>query len=592
MTEPSTQTLAQSLEGLLVEGKYQVLEKIGHGGMGVVYRAMHTLMDREVALKVLHSHLVDSEEFLKRFRHEAQVASKLRHPNAVMIYDYGTTGTLPYLVMEFVKGDTLKDLVSREGALNPKQLLEIMDQVFSAVTEAHRLGIVHRDLKPDNFILTKGDDGKYFARVLDFGIAKVLHPEGSKQQTMMTQAGAFFGTPRYASPEQALGKELDPRADIYALGVILYEGLTGEVPFDAPSMMELLLKHLNQPPPKVRERRPDLGISPQVESVVLKCLEKDRAKRFQSVTELAVGLREAVELGSVPAQTNSKLPYFIFGGVLAAAIGSGIYLLLGLRNNQKTIEVVPPTPAAVVTVVPIETTTPAPTQAPTPAATPTIEATTAPTASPTKANEHDLLVVTPTAGPTSVPEVPTPQPTSEVTAAPTALPVETATPAVVWTTEPTSMPTEIPTPLPTASPTTSVRPPGVEALDSVRAFKKGDELYRSRRYVEAIPYLEQTIAKDPGFKKGRLTLGICYARLKRMDEAFAQLKAAFDIDKTYPPTLFNLACYYAVTGQKESALRWLEKAIRHEPAVKRWAEGEPDFAPFRNDPRYKELVGD
>lgn len=573
MSESSApENQSQSLVGQLIEGKYQVLSKIGHGGMGVVYRARHTLMDREVALKVLHPHLIESEEFLKRFRHEAQVASKLRHPNAVMIYDFGMTGNLPYLVMEFVQGDTFKDLIGREGPQSARKLLSVMSQVFSALGEAHRLGIVHRDLKPDNFILTQKEDGTYLARVLDFGIAKMLHPAtGGKEATVMTQAGAFFGTPRYASPEQALGKELDARADIYSLGVILYEALSGQVPFDAPSMMELLMKHLNQPPPPLRSGHPGLGISEPVEKVVLKCLEKDRENRFQNIGDLDSAFKVAVETIDLVPRKGGYGPIVFLGGLLAAVFAAIAYLLFSESADEKDDQLahVQITSTPVVTEI----------QTQVPTSIPTIEITAFVT--PTSlAQQADLELTTPTSIAESTPEptsiTQTPEPTVEITPEPSHSPV------------PTINPTE--TPSSTATPEARKTDSDIESLDSISAFKKGEQLYKARNYKGAIPYYQQVIAKDSGFKKARLSLGICYLRLNRMDEAFQQFKAAYDIDRNYAPTLFNFACYYSLTGQTEAALRWLEKTIRQDPSARRWAVGEPDLESIRHEAKFRELT--
>lgn len=573
--EDSTATKAHPLEGQLLEGKYQVLEKLGHGGMGIVYRAKHTLMDREVALKVLHSHLVESEEFLKRFKHEAQVASKLRHPNAVMIYDFGIAEKQPYLVMEFVQGDTLKDLLSKEGAMPPRKVLEIMGQVFSALEEAHRLGIVHRDLKPDNFILTPKEDGSTLARVLDFGIAKVLRSNDGKEATLMTQAGAFFGTPRYASPEQALGKELDSRADIYALGVILYEALTGEVPFDAPSMMELLMKHLNQPPPAIRTTHPELGISEEIEKVVLRALEKEKEKRFQSVSEFHHAFREAVEKGVAQIRTGSNAPLFVMGGAVLALLGTAGYLFFG-SSSPESAEVAPvptaePTSIAAIDLVPANKETPAavPSEVPSPPVVIDATQTSAPLITVTIAVEATETPVQET--------TPAPLP-SETPPPPTATPVPEATPSPVVT--------------PAMTPTPDNDAADAAKLDPVAAFRKGEQLYRAKNYSKAVTYYKAVVTQDPAFKKARLSLGICFLRLRRMDEAFEQFKAAFELDRTYPPTLFNFACYYALTGEKDAALKWLEKTIQYEPSARRWARTDQDLANLRGEPRFRELVGE
>ncbi len=603
-TENATST--QFEVGLVIEDKYQILEKIGHGGMGVVYRARHTLMDREVALKVLHPHLVENEEFLRRFRHEAQVASKLNHPNAVMIYDFGIASKLPYLVMEFVQGETLKDLIAKEGPISPTKLLPIMSQVFSALEEAHRLGIVHRDLKPDNFILSRREDGSIMARVLDFGIAKLLQKSDNAQQTLATQAGAFFGTPRYASPEQALGKELDARADIYALGVILYESLSGELPFNSPSIMELLLKHLNQPPPPVRSKRPDLEIGEPVEAVVLKCLEKERDKRFQNVRALSDAFRESVIASEAKITTGSRGPILFIGALSFVILGGIAYLAITLfegddsHRNGSNPALSAGSSAAVIgsssfdqELVMLVGSNVSSEQ-------------TAVSQSPQTDAEHvsqalsSLALSSVLSSVSSVESSASSWVSSEAS-------IESVAPEA--TQAPTRMPTSTPSPSPTSAPKatltagkisiTTGTPAGDTSFkdedisipdDPIIAYKQAEKFYRSKQYGKAIPYYESVVAKDGAYKKAWLSLGICYLRLGRMNESFKKFKAAYDIDQTYPPTLFNLACYYALNGETDSALKWLEMTIKNEPAARSWARSEPDLVSLRKNPIFQQLI--
>lgn len=289
----SSEDKGDSLLGQILEGKYKVLERIGSGGMGVVYRGEHLLIGRPLALKFMHQHLVANERFLQRFEHEARISSRLKHPHAVLIYDYGVFEGRPYIVMEFIQGRSLKEVIATQGPMEPGRVCRLLEQAGAAIAEAHRLGIIHRDLKPDNLLLHFNDEGTEQVSVLDFGIAKILF-ETTEQATLLTQSGTFFGTPRYASPEQALGHELDSRSDIYSLGAILYEMLSGQVPFEAPSLMEVLLKHLNSPPPSLRQLHPELKIPAAVEAVVLKCLEKDANLRFSSVSELCSAFSAAI----------------------------------------------------------------------------------------------------------------------------------------------------------------------------------------------------------------------------------------------------------------------------------------------------------
>ncbi|MFN8391340.1 MAG: protein kinase [Bdellovibrionota bacterium] len=275
-----------SLVGRVLGGKYLILEKLGQGGMGVVYKAEQTYVDRIVAIKILHSHLTANKTFLKRFHHEARINSRITHPNAVMLYDFGIEDGMPYLVLEFVQGITLKDTLAQQGALPVARINRILKQVGSALAAAHELGIVHRDLKPDNIMLTNGSGGEDEVRVLDFGIAKALHQTSDQNNTMVTQAGVLMGTPAYISPELAMERELDARSDIYSLGVILFEMLTGEVPFKSSSPLETYIQHIRNQPPLVRELKPELNIPKEVGVVVSKALEKEPANRYQFVGEM------------------------------------------------------------------------------------------------------------------------------------------------------------------------------------------------------------------------------------------------------------------------------------------------------------------
>ena len=293
--------------------------------MGIVYQGVHLMMERPIAIKFLHSHLVDSSEFLRRFKHEAKIASRLRHQNAIMLYDFGVHEKIPYLVMEYCPGQTLKEVLVESGAMDAKILNHYVQQICGSLAEAHALGIVHRDIKPENIILPSGHQSENNLRVLDFGIAKLLTKPGDSNNTMATQAGMFFGTPGYAAPEQVCNRELDNRSDIYSLGIVFYEALSGTLPFSAPSIMELLLKHVNAPPPPLRSTFPQLGIPQAVEGVIMKCLEKDRANRFQTVQELATAFAKASNT------TDSAIP-MMEGIGLSKAIGliTAMGLVLGI----------------------------------------------------------------------------------------------------------------------------------------------------------------------------------------------------------------------------------------------------------------------
>jgi serine/threonine protein kinase len=284
-----------SLLGRNIESKYRIDVKLGAGGMGAVYRATRLLIGDEVAVKILHSEQTDPRA-AERFRREAQAAARLKHPNAVNIYDFGVTDDgLRYLVMELVEGQSLHRIIKEQGPLTPSASAEIINQVSAALDEAHRHNIIHRDIKPDNIIVNVSATGLR-VKVLDFGIAKLRDDAVGN----LTQTGSILGTPHYMSPEQCLGEELDGRADIYSLGVVLYEMLTGTVPFNSPTPAAVVVQHVNQSPAPPRVLNASIPTS--VESTVLHALEKRREDRPQSAGALAEELANAVRNPSVSAR--------------------------------------------------------------------------------------------------------------------------------------------------------------------------------------------------------------------------------------------------------------------------------------------------
>jgi serine/threonine protein kinase len=276
------------LVGKTIEGKYRIDSKLGAGGMGAVYRAHRLLIGDEVAVKILHPRHVSESQATERFRREAQAAARLKHPNAVSIYDFGVTNDgLVYLVMELVEGQSLREIIKQQGPLTPSAAAEVINQVCAALDEAHRQQIVHRDLKPDNIVVRAMLNGLR-VKVLDFGIAKLRDLTAGN----LTQTGSVMGTPHYMSPEQCLGEELDSRSDIYSLGIVLYEMLAGVVPFKSPMSTAVVVQHVNQAPPPLRTI--NLSISPAVEAVVMHALAKRREERPQSATAFAHELSSAV----------------------------------------------------------------------------------------------------------------------------------------------------------------------------------------------------------------------------------------------------------------------------------------------------------
>jgi serine/threonine protein kinase len=273
-------------------GKYRLIERLGRGGMTDVYKAYDPGLNRYVAIKVLHSFLAEEEDFIGRFEREAKAVAKLRHPNIVQVIDFDHEGDLFYMVMEFIDGPTLKTELRERNRMgqpfDPKEAARILTAIGNAVDYAHRRGMVHRDLKPANIMFTA--EGQPV--LTDFGIAKIV---GAKRYTV---TGAVSGTPAYMSPEQGQGERGDERSDIYSLGVILYEMVTGHVPFDADTPFAILMKHIHAPLPLPRQVYPQLPES--VEWVILKTLSKVPDDRYQTAGEMARGLQMAVEEESPP----------------------------------------------------------------------------------------------------------------------------------------------------------------------------------------------------------------------------------------------------------------------------------------------------
>lgn len=283
--------------GATVGDRYRVLDKLGDGGMGSVYRALQLSVDRVVAIKFLHPHMMENRDALKRFEREARTCSKLRHSNAIHLYDYGTEAQYAYLVMEYIEGQSLRALLDGADGVSLPRFADLVRQICDALAEAHHLGIVHRDLKPANIMLTAPRAGRVEVKVVDFGIAKIV--DAGESSTVMTQTGMIIGTPQYMSPEQAEGAStIDHRSDIYSLGIIMYEMLTGEAPFTAETPLQLLMKHVKDRPVPPREFRPGLDIPPGLEAVVMKALEKRPEDRYSSVEALQAELLEAV--GAAP----------------------------------------------------------------------------------------------------------------------------------------------------------------------------------------------------------------------------------------------------------------------------------------------------
>ena len=293
--------------GTTLNGRYEIEELIGTGGMADVYRARDNLLGRTVAVKVLHAQYARDPVFIQRFRQEAQSAGNLNQPNVVNVYDWGIEGDTYYLVMEYVEGHDLKDVILSGGPLLPERAVEITLNICAALEAAHAQGIIHRDIKPQNIFITSDNQVK----VMDFGIAR------SAGGTAMTQTGTIMGTAQYISPEQAQGQTADQRSDLYSLGVVLYEMLTGKPPFDGDTPVSIAYKHVREDPLPPSMVNPD--VSPELEAVVMKALSKNPENRYQNVVEMQADLERGLE--GFPVYATPVLPPDQAGATRAYPVG-------------------------------------------------------------------------------------------------------------------------------------------------------------------------------------------------------------------------------------------------------------------------------
>lgn len=286
--------------GKEIMGQFQIVEMIGKGGIGAVFKAWQKNIDRFVAVKILQPRFANREDIVLRFRREARAMSKLTHPNTVKVYLYGQLedGAL-YIIMEYLEGVNLAQLEYSEGPLDLDRAVRILIQVCGALEEAHQKGIIHRDLKPENILITQQGGIKDFPKVLDFGLAKIKEDNIDPNSKALTRDGMVFGTPEFMSPEQARGKPLDPRSDIYSLGVIFYEMLTNKLPYKAKNQIEYITHHIKSKPIPITQYRPELP--PEIEATFSKFLAKRKEDRFSSAKEVALHLsrylkKESIEL--------------------------------------------------------------------------------------------------------------------------------------------------------------------------------------------------------------------------------------------------------------------------------------------------------
>jgi serine/threonine-protein kinase len=279
--------------GTVLSGRYRLEAKLGSGGMSTVYLARDQTLDRQVAVKVMHHEMSEQADQQERFRQEARSVAKISHPNVVSVIDAGEDGGHPYIVFEYVEGETLKQRIARDGALDPQEAIAYAIEVARGLAVAHGRQMVHRDIKPQNILI----DAEGRAKLTDFGISRQLEEDG------MTATGRVLGTTDYVSPEQAMGRQVDPRSDVYSLGVVLYEMLLGQVPFQADSQVGVAMKHVNEELPDVQRRRPELSAA--LALVVERSTAKDPAERYQHVGEMIDDLSTALEVEAARAGSST-----------------------------------------------------------------------------------------------------------------------------------------------------------------------------------------------------------------------------------------------------------------------------------------------
>ena len=370
MDAPSDEppTRPDPLVGATLLDRYRLTRKIGEGGMGAVYEATHIGLGKSVAVKVLREKYVDRPNVAKRLVQEARLASSIRHEHIIDITDSGTTSDgRTFVVMELLDGESLGELIRREGALPEARAIQLARQVAGALGAAHARGIVHRDVKPENVFLVRGREGGDFVKVVDFGISMTVKEsrEGEPDLGRLTSTGVVLGTPFYMSPEQARGDEqIDHRIDIYALGVILYECLTGEVPFQGGNYLGIISRVLNHDPTRPRELRPELRISEAIERVAMKAMAKPRDERYPSMEAFDADLQRVLAGEGVEAPVPAARPTPRQSGERAWIVAAAAMVLVGGLALLWASRTPHPPPAPAVTLAPHPALLPAQPQAP------------------------------------------------------------------------------------------------------------------------------------------------------------------------------------------------------------------------------------
>jgi serine/threonine protein kinase len=472
--------------GRVIKGKYKIYDEVGSGGFATVYLGRNLETNEIVAIKVLSEQFTREPRYVERFRREAGLAERLRHPNIVRTLDHGIEGGLHFLVMEFVEGLTLDKILDRKGPLPIEETLSYVGQACAGLQAAYEAGIIHRDIKPANLMVTP--DGR--VKIMDFGIARM------ESLSTLTQSGVFMGTPRYLSPEMATGMGADIRSDLYALGLLTYEMLSGSPPFDAENPWAVLRLQVEAQPPPLRQVRPDAP--PWLEAIVVRAIAKDPAQRFQTPAEMLVAIKERTSTpGWIPAATPTvrrdevtvlgtpdrerRRPSGLIPGLVGAAIviavGLAVFLIMVIGGGKVTS-----TPTAIVLVV---------TNTPEEAVLPTIT-------EPLPAETNLPPTDTPSPEPTATAEPPpteSPQPTSTPIPSPTEPPPPSATPTPppTDTPPPTAAPTRASTNTPRPTDTATVPP--TPAVTGRIAFSVGGTLYvvdaQTKATIYTIPNMRQ-----------------------------------------------------------------------------------------------------
>jgi serine/threonine protein kinase len=323
------------LIGTVLDGRYEVTEVIGGGGMGLVYKARHSFMHRTVAIKVLHKHMITNTDALKRFRLEAEAVSCLNVPNILTVYDFGVSRQgQPYMVMDYLEGTSLGDVLDAEQSLEVDRSLNIFIQICRALEHAHEKSVIHRDLKPSNIMLLNVAGQNDFVKIVDFGIAKLLgRAEGEVEQ--LTRTGEVFGSPLYMSPEQCRGKTLDYRTDIYSLGSVMYQTVTGKPLFAGDDVFDLFFKQVSEKPIPFEAVCPELKIPKRLEQTIFQTLEKEAADRIQSMKELRLILEE-IQRGRSEPESSQIAPGAQSNGERASSSAQLSPAITTGRNNTST----------------------------------------------------------------------------------------------------------------------------------------------------------------------------------------------------------------------------------------------------------------